>query len=48
MSGKDWFDDFMDYKLSTASEAKESASSGCLPFVIKAILILLLMLKMFG
>ena len=48
MSGKDWFDDFMDYKLSTSSVEKEPTGSGCLPFVIITAIVLLLILKLFA
>ena len=37
MSGKDWLDDYMEYKLSSGESDEESggsANSGCLPCIL--------------
>ena len=49
MSNKDWFNDFMDYKLSgTNSTETPSGSSGCFPWILAAIVILGLISKLFS
>ena len=49
MSDRDWFDDFMDYKLSTSSEDDTPASSsGCFPWVMGAIIVLWIVSKLFA
>ena len=44
MSGRDWFDDFMDYKLSGWEETNPSAHNGsCLPGILGVLLILVVL-----
>ena len=41
MSGKDWFDDFMDYKLSGCEETNESSDNGgCMSVVLGVLAVL--------
>lgn len=53
MSDKDWFDDFMEYKLSTSSDDDDSttpssSNSGCLPWVIGVFVVLWIISKLFA
>ena len=48
MRDRDWFDDFMDYKLSRCEENnKTSDNNGCLP-CIWGVLLLLVVRSLFG
>ena len=47
MSKKDWFDDFMDYKLSTESTKKPPDSKGCLTSVFLILGVLFVVLRIF-
>lgn len=48
MSGKDWFDDYMDYKLSGCeSKEKPSGNSGCATWILGALIVLKLFLGLF-
>ena len=48
MSGKDWFDEYMDYKLSGCEDdAKPSDSSGCLPWFLGLLIVLGIFLRLF-
>ena len=48
MSGKDWFDDYMDYKLSGCeNDEKPSETSGCLPWVLGVLSALWILSKLF-
>ena len=51
MADKDWFDDFMEYKLSGSSdtdkkEKDSNSQSGCLPWVL-GLIVLLWLLRLF-
>ena len=49
MADRDWFDDFMDYKLSTSSGSNVPTSNdGCLPLILGAIAVLWLLSTLFG
>ena len=49
MADRDWFDDFMDYKLSTLSESNVPTSNGgCLPLILGAIAVLWVITTLFG
>ena len=52
MSDKDWFDDFMEYKMVTESEDENDTGSGnnpgCFPYLLGAILILYVISKLFS
>ena len=49
MADRDWFDDFMDYKLSTSSEPNVPTSNGgCLPLILGAIAVLWVITTLFG
>lgn len=49
MSDGDWFDDFMDYKLSTSTDSDNSSSEGgCIPYILGAVIVLLIIAKLFG
>ena len=49
---KDWFDDFMEYKMVTESEDENDTGSGnnpgCFPYLLGAILILYVISKLFS
>ena len=48
MSGNDWFDDYMDYKLSGCeADGKPSDNSGCLPYTLGVLVVLWLLSKLF-
>ena len=48
MSKKDWFDDFMDYKLSTEStNEKPSDTKGCLTSAFLILGVLFVVLRIF-
>ena len=48
MSDKDWFDDYMDYKLSGCeNDEKPPETSGCLPWVIGVLTVLWILSKLF-
>lgn len=48
MANTDWFDEYMDYKLSGAEDnEKSSASGGCFPWIFDAIVVLLIISKLF-
>ena len=48
MSKKDWFDDFMDYKLSTEStNEKPSDNNGCLTSVFLILVVLFVVSRIF-
>ena len=48
MSNKDWFDDFMDYKLSTEpTKENPSDNSGCLTSIFWLLVVLLVISKIF-
>ena len=44
MSDKDWFDDFMEYKMVTGSEARNDTgcgnNPGCFPYLLGAVIVL--------
>ena len=50
MSDKDWFDDFMEYKMVTESEDENDTgrgnNPGCFPYLLGAILILYVISKL--
>ena len=49
MSDKDWFDDYMDYKLSgSEGDEKSSESPGCFPWILGVIVLLGIISKLFG
>ena len=49
MSRKDWFDEYMDYKLSGCEEKKEpSEESGCVPWCLGVIIFLWVFLSLFN
>ena len=49
MSRKDWFDEYMDYKLSGCEEKKEpSDSSDCLPWFLGLLVVVGIFLHLFG
>ena len=48
MADKDWFDDFMDYKLSGCEEDKQPTdNSGCLPCILNVLAVLWVVSKLF-
>ena len=49
MDDRDWFDDFMDYKLSTSSESDvPTSNSGCFPLILGTVAVLWLLTLLFG
>lgn len=52
LEAKDWFDDFMEYKMVTESEDENDTGSGnnpgCFPYLLGAILILYVISKLFS
>ena len=49
MDDRDWFDDFMDYKLSTSSDSDApTGNSGCFPFILGTVAVLWLITLLFG
>ena len=48
MSGKNWFNDYMDYKLSGCEkDEKPSETSGCLLWVLGVLSVLWILSKLF-
>ena len=49
MSSKDWFDDYMDYKLSCGEEddEKPTESTGCLSWVLGVLIVLWILSRLF-
>ena len=48
MSDRDWFDDYMDYKLSGCEDdEQQSVPSGCLPWVLGVLTLLWILSKLF-
>ena len=52
MSDKDWFDDFMDYKLSRDSKNKNTQKApkqtGCLSSILGIFIVIWLIVQLFG
>ena len=49
MSVRDWYDDYMDYKLSGAEgDEKPSGSPGCFPWILGVIVVFGIISKLFG
>ena len=49
MSGRDWFDDNMDYKLSGAEDDEKSSDSvGCFHWILGVIVVFGIFSKLFG
>ena len=49
MSDKDWFDDYMDYKLSGCEyDEKQADHSGCLPWVLGVLTVLWILSRLFS
>lgn len=49
MADRDWFDDFMDYKLSSSTgDDIPTSNIGCFPWVMGGIIILWIVSKLFA
>ena len=49
MCDQDWFDDYMDYKLSGyEDDEKPSETSGCLPWVLGVLTVLWILSSLFS